>query len=452
MPAGANITSDSSDYYFTGYTIQYECPPGKRFASGQTRELAYCSEDAKWLTIEPFSDCVDIYCPNLPVVHNAVQPPSVVENATFGSSVTFECEASYDLIGASVLQCQDNGEWSSGLPVCTLLSGVNNCSEPLAPQFGTLESQTDDCCADGAEVSVRCVAGYQLSNAGSNTMKCSNGTWTPTMECSRICCPEIAIPVDSENTSIKIEFQTGGCFADSVVFACPTGYAVVGAKQVNCTANGSWSEAVVPLPSCAVVHCDVPQMNGTLHVSLTESSFGSVMNYSCDVGYSLIGDSSCQCQADGTWSGITPQCKPNECDVDDLKSLVPYLQVNANQSVFYFGETLTVSCGQDEAFLVQCGANGWLTDSLITSCINNSPRKSRDFSIFLKFDCQVSNSPFISSALRNEPDFAELPERIRNTSLCGNQVCEQRWCSQRKSRLLCQSREFAKRRFSEILQ
>ena len=37
-------------------------------------------------------------------------------------------------------------------------------------------------------------------------------------------------------------------------------------------------------------------------------TFSSVASYSCDQGFGLQGDATRVCQADGTWSGRTPQC------------------------------------------------------------------------------------------------------------------------------------------------
>jgi len=39
------------------------------------------------------------------------------------------------------------------------------------------------------------------------------------------------------------------------------------------------------------------------------TTFGQIATYSCDPGYSLIGESTRMCQVNTTWSGIVPTCQ-----------------------------------------------------------------------------------------------------------------------------------------------
>ena len=45
------------------------------------------------------------------------------------------------------------------------------------------------------------------------------------------------------------------------------------------------------------------------NVSLSGTTFQSVAQYSCDMGYLLVGMESRQCQANRTWSGESPVCE-----------------------------------------------------------------------------------------------------------------------------------------------
>lgn len=52
-------------------------------------------------------------------------------------------------------------------------------------------------------------------------------------------------------------------------------------------------------------HLDDPE-NGT--VSVSDTTYTSVANYSCDPGFGLIGDAMRTCSGTGNWSGSEPTC------------------------------------------------------------------------------------------------------------------------------------------------
>ncbi|CAI8041017.1 Sushi, von Willebrand factor type A, EGF and pentraxin domain-containing protein 1, partial [Geodia barretti] len=61
-------------------------------------------------------------------------------------------------------------------------------------------------------------------------------------------------------------------------------------------------------------------VNGT--ISLTGTAFNSTATYSCNDGYSLVGDTTITCLASGLWSGEPPLCCTTnciDCDVDGCK-------------------------------------------------------------------------------------------------------------------------------------
>ena len=44
------------------------------------------------------------------------------------------------------------------------------------------------------------------------------------------------------------------------------------------------------------------------NVGAASTTFGSLAVYSCNDGYELVGSNMRECQANGTWSGVTPSC------------------------------------------------------------------------------------------------------------------------------------------------
>ncbi|NXL96219.1 CR1 protein, partial [Alectura lathami] len=95
----------------------------------------------------------------------------------------------------------------------------------------------------------------------------------------------------------------------SVSYACDPGYVLVGEAQLNCTADGAWSD---PAPRCEVLRCpSPPNIDGGNHDSQDVEVFipGMAVNYSCDPGYSLLGEASIYCTESGNWSLPAPQCE-----------------------------------------------------------------------------------------------------------------------------------------------
>lgn len=59
-----------------------------------------------------------------------------------------------------------------------------------------------------------------------------------------------------------------------------------------------------------LVDCGKPQEAQDLNVILyfADTTYGSVTEYSCNIGYLLMGNNDSICQEDGTWSNDPPKC------------------------------------------------------------------------------------------------------------------------------------------------
>ena len=64
----------------------------------------------------------------------------------------------------------------------------------------------------------------------------------------------------------------------------------------------------VAFVSPPVVTCPtLTNRNGAVNVP--SNNFGSTATYTCNTGYTINGDTTRMCQADGTWSGSEPTCQ-----------------------------------------------------------------------------------------------------------------------------------------------
>ncbi|CAH1243823.1 PTPRA [Branchiostoma lanceolatum] len=130
-----------------------------------------------------------------------------------------------------------------------------------------------------------CNRGYRLNSDGH--------------ACDRVQCPTLTAP---ENGAV-----TGSnSYQDEVQFSCNHGYQLIGDSSRTCQlqADRKWTGAD---PTCIGVQC--PTITAPENGAVTGgNSYQAVVQFTCNHGYQLIGDSSRTCQADGTWTGADPAC------------------------------------------------------------------------------------------------------------------------------------------------
>ncbi|NXE92818.1 MCP protein, partial [Menura novaehollandiae] len=122
------------------------------------------------------------------------------------------------------------------------------------------------------------------------------------------CDPPPAIPHGTHSGHSRDTFS----YADVVTYSCDSGHSLAGDASISCTSadgeHGSWSG---PAPRCQEVRCPRPPSipNGKHSASPSEGHLpGSVVQYTCTEGYSLIGNASIRCTAAGSWSRPQPRC------------------------------------------------------------------------------------------------------------------------------------------------
>ncbi|EEC06441.1 membrane cofactor protein, putative [Ixodes scapularis] len=125
-------------------------------------------------------------------------------------------------------------------------------------------------------------------------------------------CPEIP---NSNHLRASTVNRTYGI---RVHFSCPLNYRLMGPPFVTCWKNASWSDTP---PSCerellfSAEHVTVikekSRMGQSIRTEVSVTAYpGDSVQYTCNAGYVLIGDSVSVCEANGTWSKAVPKCKP----------------------------------------------------------------------------------------------------------------------------------------------
>ncbi|XP_066300831.1 CUB and sushi domain-containing protein 3-like [Branchiostoma lanceolatum] len=304
-----------------GDTVSFTCNTGYTLIGPTTLT---CQANLAWTGSPP--TCSIVQCP-LPT-----SPDNGGNNGNrdYQAVMTFWCDLGYDLVGSSNLTCQADATWSGDVPTCTIVqcpmpvsptngavSGSNSygdvlsftcdpgytmavgqCSILTAPTNGGVSGSN----SYGDTVSFTCNIGYNL--LGPTTLTCqSNLAWSgspPT--CSIVQCPPLAAPDNGGKTGDHY-------YQDVVTFTCDLGYDLVGSSSLTCQADSAWSGSV---PTCTIVQCPIlaSQTNGVVSGS---NSYGDVLTFTCDPGYTLDGATSLTCQADRTWSASQPTCNIGQC-------------------------------------------------------------------------------------------------------------------------------------------
>uniref|UniRef100_A0A674JYT5 Sushi domain-containing protein n=1 Tax=Terrapene triunguis TaxID=2587831 RepID=A0A674JYT5_9SAUR len=121
------------------------------------------------------------------------------------------------------------------------------------------------------------------------------------------CLPPPDITHGSHNALSGEEFF----FGLKVTYKCDPGFSLIGEASVFCTTkddvNGEWSG---PAPECKVVKCPEPEVkNGKKHSGFgPDYSYGNIVIFECESGYTLTGSSSVKCEANNSWVPSLPTC------------------------------------------------------------------------------------------------------------------------------------------------
>ena len=90
-------------------------------------------------------------------------------------------------------------------------------------------------------------------------------------------------------------------------YTCNAGYSLIGNANRTCQADGHWTAR----PMCVFVDCgsvDPPENGEIVDSETIETTFNSVIEFMCSNDYMLNGAISITCQSDGSWSADVPTC------------------------------------------------------------------------------------------------------------------------------------------------
>ncbi|XP_066292845.1 P-selectin-like [Branchiostoma lanceolatum] len=267
--------SGCSAPFIAGTACNYRCNPGFRKEGGDETKMCV---DSQWRGAA--LNCEARQCPTLLTpAFGSITPAGP---HSYPTQVTFSCNTGYVLNGPSDSTCQANGTWTSpaSTSTCTRKTTLKLISPAMSIIMHTLTSSDTTCQADG--------------------------TWTnPVPTCTPVQCPLLTAPTNGARIP-----PTGANFYQNVVtFTCNTGYVHNGPIAVTCQADETWSD---PFPTCTPRQCSVLTAPAFGLLSPTEvTSYQTVVMFACIPGFALNGAPNTTCQADGSWSNPIPTCTPS---------------------------------------------------------------------------------------------------------------------------------------------
>uniref|UniRef100_A0A663MDJ2 Sushi domain-containing protein n=1 Tax=Athene cunicularia TaxID=194338 RepID=A0A663MDJ2_ATHCN len=259
-----------------------------------------------------------------------------------GALVHYRCKHGFSLIGSKSVRCTAHGVWSHPLPRCEGVSQTGvpgdiitiecntahvpkdlhksqcqpggtgalplltflHCSKPADIAHGSLSDPTKAFFTPGTAVSYICEPGFSL--IGTASIYCTqSGAWShPPPVCQAVKCLH---PPNITNGKLKGNISDTFSYGASVSYSCNPGYSLVGNALISCTGSGTWSQ---PPPHCKEIRCVFPEVQG-VKKSIKGNTYRSGTNITleCDDGYTLEGISQIQCQEDFSWDPPVPVCK-----------------------------------------------------------------------------------------------------------------------------------------------
>nr|XP_020139996.1 complement receptor type 1 [Microcebus murinus] len=336
--------SGSRSLFSLNETVRFRCQPGFVMQGSDTVQ---CLTNHRWGPELP--RCVRV-CQPPPEIPHGEQTPSNKRDFLPGEEVFYSCEPGFDLTGLAFLRCTPQGAWIPGAPTCA----VKSCDDflgqlPNGRVLVPLNLQL------GAKVSFVCDEGFRLK--GSSASHCvlvgMDSLWNSSVPvCEQIFCTNPPPILHGRHTGTPLGDIPYG---KEISYTCDphpdTGvtFDLVGARTLRCTSdsqgNGIWSS---PAPYCELsvpAACPQPPKIQNGHLTGQHASPyrpGTIVSYTCDRGYLLVGKAFIFCTDRGTWSQLGHYCKEVNCNLPQfMNGIRKELEM---RKVYHYRDNVTLEC------------------------------------------------------------------------------------------------------------
>eukprot|EP00073_Rattus_norvegicus_P001376 NP_001005330.1 complement component receptor 1-like protein isoform 1 precursor [Rattus norvegicus] len=343
FPYAKPINPTDESTFPVGTSLKYECRPGYI-----KRQFSItCEVNSVWTS--PQDVCIRKQCetpldPQNGIVH-------VNTDIRFGSSITYTCNEGYRLIGSSSAMCiisDQSVAWDAEAPICESIP----CEIPPSIPNGDFFSPNREDFHYGMVVTYQCntdARGKKLFNlVGEPSIHCTSidgqvGVWSgPPPQCIEL---NKCTPPHVENAVIVSKNKSLFSLRDMVEFRCQDGFMMKGDSSVYCRSLNRWEPQ---LPSCfKVKSCgaflgELP--NG--HVFVPQNlQLGAKVTFVCNTGYQLKGNSSSHCVLDGVesiWNSSVPVCEQVICKLP--QDMSGFQKGLQMKKDYYYGDNVALEC------------------------------------------------------------------------------------------------------------
>ncbi|XP_046376518.2 sushi, von Willebrand factor type A, EGF and pentraxin domain-containing protein 1-like isoform X1 [Haliotis rufescens] len=236
--------------------------------------------------------------------------PDPLENGNFTftdtkykSVLIYNCDVGYNFSGDNnIAMCGTLGQWKGFSGKCEII----DCEDPV-PLLNGRPSYT--LTTYGENVTFSCDIGYNFSGSDNVATCGSSGLWEGfNGQCEQITC---TAPDALDNAN---HFFNNSTYGAEVIYNCSTGYNFTGDSNVaTCSTSGRWEGLD---GQCNLIDCGPPTILNNSTTASTSTTYGSVADYTCNIGYNFSGSSDrASCNADGFWGGLMGLCQIVDCGV-----------------------------------------------------------------------------------------------------------------------------------------
>ncbi|KAM8998785.1 complement receptor type 1-like isoform 3-T3 [Sarcophilus harrisii] len=363
VPNGHKISEQGAPYLLND-TVVFHCDAGFSLrGSSQIR----CSASGTW-------------DPEVPICEKACQPPPEIPHGHHtgrnvglldpGTSVNYSCDLGYSLIGEETIHCTAGGVWKPFVPLCKAIL----CPPPPVIENGKYTGGSTGDVPFGTRVIYECNAdperGRKFNLIGERTLQCisnqgGTGKWSAAAPRCELSASSLQCLPPTVPNGHKISEQGAPYLLnDTVVFHCDAGFSLRGSSQIRCSASGTWDPEVPTCEKACQPPPEIPHGHHTgRNVGLLDP--GTSVNYSCDLGYSLIGEETIHCTAGGVWKPFVPLCKAILCPPPPVIENGKY--TGGSTGHVPFGTRVIYECNADP----ERGRTFNLIGERILQCISN---------------------------------------------------------------------------------